>query len=155
MDQKAGMGTDPPALVHLVVGKAFAPSLLHPFPISLYLFKRQIIYFIQAGKIEDDKCNSALFLKFPHKFNLVGMDILKGKCLYRAFLGIKTHRNPLYGPDIIHGTLLVKIGQGDVAAGLVNFNGGDGSRYLLYQSQLLFPLQIVGMVNQIFKGRAP
>ena len=28
----------------------------------------------------------------------------------------------------------------DVAAGLVNFNGGDGSLYLLYQSQLLFPV---------------
>ena len=59
------------------------------------------------------------------------MDIVKRKGVHRTFFGIETDRNPLDSPDIIHRTLLVKIGQRDVAALLINGNRRDGRGDLL------------------------
>ena len=77
------------------------------------------------------------------------MDILQGKCGDSGFLGVKADGNPLNRPDIVHRALLVKIGQGDVPAGLVDLDGGNGSGHLLDQRQLFLPVAVVGMIDQL------
>ena len=49
------------------------------------------------------------------------MDILQGKRVAYTFLGIKAHRYSLHGPDVVHGTLLLKIGKGNMAVLLIWF----------------------------------
>ena len=67
------------------------------------------------------------------------MNVLKGKRGRGALLGIKAHRNPLDGPNIVYGTFLVKICQGDMAAGLINLDGRDRRGDLLDQRQFFLP----------------
>ena len=83
------------------------------------------------------------------------MDVLQRKSRCTAFLGIKAYGNPLNRSDIVHGTLLVKISQSDVPAGLINLDRCDGRGYFLYQGKLFLPVAVIGAVNQILKGRAP
>ena len=64
-------------------------------------------------------------------------------------------RESLNRSDIVHGTLLVKISQSDVPAGLINLDRCDGRGYFLYQGKLFLPIAVIGAVNQILKGRAP
>ena len=78
----------------------------------------------------------------------------RGKSRCTAFLGIKAYGNPLNRPDIVHGTLLVKISQSDVPAGLINLDRCDGRGDFLYQGKLFLPVAVIGTVNQILKGRA-
>ena len=64
------------------------------------------------------------------------MDIMKRKGQNRAFLCVKAYRDPLHDADIIHRTLCIKVGQRNVAAGLIDFNGRDRRRDLLDQRQV-------------------
>lgn len=66
------------------------------------------------------------------------MDILKRKRVGMAFLGIKTDRYTLNHTDIIYRALLIKIGKGNTACLLIDFNRCDRGRYFLYQSQSVF-----------------
>ena len=44
------------------------------------------------GVIDQEKGDSLLFLKLPHKFHLMFMNILKGKSVFRAFFRIEAGR---------------------------------------------------------------
>ena len=62
------------------------------------------------------------------------MDIMKRKGQNRAFLCVKAYRDPLHDADIIHRTLLVKVRQRNMAAGLVDPGGRSTSSTTLNQS---------------------
>ena len=103
------------------------------------------------GVIDQEKGDSLLFLKLPHKFHLMFMNILKGKSIRRTLFGIKTDRNSLYRTDIVHRALLVKISQGNVPAFLVYVDGGNRRGHLLDQCQPVFQIFFIGPVDQIFQ----
>ena len=71
-----------------------------------------------------------------------------------AFLCIKTHRNSLDYANVVHRALLVKVSQSDMPAGLVNLNWGDRGGNLLDQRQPLFPVAVIGVIDQIFQSGA-
>ncbi len=54
------------------------------------------------------------------------MDILKWKCISITFFGIETYRNPLDSSDIIYGTDLIKIGEGNMPMLFINPYRSDG-----------------------------
>ena len=61
------------------------------------------------------------------------MDVLQRKCPDGAFLRIKADRDTLYDANVIDCTFHIKVCQRDMAAGLVDLDGGDGGRDLLDQ----------------------
>ena len=67
------------------------------------------------------------------------MNILQGKIICAALLCVKTHWNSLDSPNIVHRTFLVKIGQGNVTAVLVNAHRRNGGGHFLNQRQLFAP----------------
>ena len=100
--------------VKLLIEKALSPSVHCTLPEQIKNFKGKVIKLIPVGEINEKKSHALLLLKLLHEVNLMLMDILKGKTVYGAFLGIKTDRNPLNHPDIVHSTLLLKVGEGDM-----------------------------------------
>ena len=76
---------------------------------------------------------------------------MQGKRLHGALLGVKTDGNPLYGPDVVYRTLLIKISQRDVAALLIDGDGGNRGRHLLDQGQFLLTVAVVAAVYDIFQ----
>lgn len=61
------------------------------------------------------------------------MDILKWKCISITFFCIKADRNALHSTDIIYGTDLIKIGEGNMPMLFINPYRSDGGRNLLDQ----------------------
>ena len=75
------------------------------------------------------------------------MDIGQRKGISRALLGVKADRNPLDQTDIVYRGFLIEIGQRNVPIGLVNIDGSNGRRYLLHQSQLIVPIDLIGLID--------
>ena len=88
--------------------KTFKSALFHPLPELRKSPAGKIHIEISAFKIYNKKSNTILLFKFLHKPDLMRVDIGQGKTLAGTFFGIKTDRNPLYGTDIVYGTLLSK-----------------------------------------------
>ena len=59
-------------------------------------------------------------------------------------------RNPLYGTDIVYGTLLVKISKGNVSGCLVDIDRCDRCRYFLDQGKSVFGIFFIGPVDKFF-----
>ena len=55
------------------------------------------------------------------------MDILKWKCISITFFCIKADRNALHSTDIIYGTDLIKIGEGNMPMLFINPYRSDGA----------------------------
>lgn len=77
------------------------------------------------------------------------MDILQGKGIRRTFLGVEAHRYPLDDADIVHGALLVKVGEGDMAVLLIDLDRRDGRGDFLDQGQILFQIIFICPVDQL------
>ena len=92
-------------------------------------------------------------LKFFHERHLMGVDVLKSKGLRGALLGVEADRNPLDRPDVVYGTLLLKIGQRDMTMLLVDLDGSDRGRHFLNQRQPLFPVHFICPVDEVLKNR--
>ena len=78
------------------------------------------------------------------------MNILEGKGIAVAFLGIKAHRKPLDSSDIIHSTFLLKISQRNMPVLFVDLNRSDGGGHLLNQCKPLLPVFFIGPVYKLF-----
>ncbi len=154
MDVHIPVGAYGKRMVNLFVGKAFPSPVLHPPPKPRHMIKGKVIRLIPFRKGQDDEGYPALLFKFSHEGNLVGVDVVEGEGVRLAFLGIETDGDPLYGPDVIHRALLAEISQGDMAAGLVNLDWSDWRGNLLDQGQPVFPVTLIGMVNQILQAGA-
>ena len=136
---------------HLIIGKAFSSALFHPFPETVHHIKRNIIDLVLRCEGEDNEGNSALGFKFLHKCDLVRVDILEWKRTHRTFLRVKAYRNPLNRADIVDRTFHIEVRQRDMAALFIDLDGRDRGRDLLDQGQLLFPVTVIGPVDQIFQ----
>ena len=108
-----------------------------------------------CGIIDYKKGDSALSLKFPHKGHLVLVDVRKGKGIHGTLLGVEADRYALHCADIVHGALLLKIGQPYGPAVAVEFHGGYRCGYLLNESQVTFQIFFICAVNEVLQGRAP
>ena len=82
------------------------------------------------------------------------VDILEWERTHRAFLRVKADRNPLNRTDIVDRTFHVEVRQRDMTALFVDLDRRDRGRDLLDQSQLLFPVAVIGPVEQIFQRGA-
>ena len=152
MDIHVPVAPDPVRLRHhLIIGKAFSSALFHPFPETVHHIKRNIIDLVLRCKGEDNEGNSALGFKFLHERDLVRVDVLKWERPHRAFLRVKADRNPLNRADIVDRTFHIEVRQRDMAALFVDLDGRDRGRDLLDQCQLLFPVAVIGPVDQIFQ----
>lgn len=141
--------------VQLLQSKALPSSLLGPVPENPHVVIRQIINFISVGKKQNQKGNPSLLFKQLHKLHLMLMDILEAEGIGMTLLSIKAHRNALHRPDVVHRTLLVEVGQGDMPVLLINPDGGDGGGHLLNQSQPLLQILFICSVDQILQGGPP
>ena len=100
--------------------------------------KGQIIENIPVRVVDQKKGNPLLFLEHSHKFYLMLMNILHGKCMSITFFCIKTHRDSLYDANIVYRTFLVKICKGNMSGFLVYRNWFNGCGNLLNQSHMFF-----------------
>ena len=91
----------------------------------------------------------ALAFERFHEADLMLVDILQRKCLGDTFLGVKADGNPLDRTDIIDGTPLVEIRQGDMPVLLIHLHRSDRRRYLLDQGKPLLQIPLVGPVDHI------
>ena len=98
MNQHVPMGADPVGMVNFLIGKAFPSPRFHPLPEGCHLVKGKVVNFIFPRVGKNDEGNSPLLLKFPHKGYLMGMDVVQGKGVRAAFLGIKADGNPWTAP---------------------------------------------------------
>ena len=108
---------------------------------------------MQHFEINQLKYNEVLLIKHLQTANLKFMHIRKRKPISRTFLRIKTYRNPLNNPDVIHRTFLFKIRQGDLSGILGDPNRRDRCRHFLNQCQPLFTVLIIAPVDQFFLCR--
>ena len=99
-------------------------------------------------KIQNQKCNSLLPFKIPHKFHLMCVNILQGEIIRTTFFRIKAYRYSLHSANIVHGTFLVEICQSNMPALLVDTHRRNGSRHFLNKRQSLFPILLAGSVNK-------
>ena len=106
------------------------------------------------AKKDKKKSHPSLLLKALHELYLMRMDICQRKGVRTAFLGIKADRDSLYCSDIIYGTALFKICQGDVPVFLVHADRGNGSGDFLDQCQSLFPVLFICPVYQLLQSGA-
>ena len=97
--------------------------------------------------INQKKGNSLLLFELFHKVNLMLMNVLKGKSIHSAFLGVKTDRNPLHNSDIVHRTLLIKVSKGNMPALLINIDGSNGRRNFLNQGKTVFQIFFVCSID--------
>ena len=104
--------------------------------------------------IDQEKGDAALLLKPLHKFDLMRMDILQGKGIYRAFFGVKADRKPLHCTNVIDGALLFKIGKSDLTMLLVHFDRCDRCGNLLDQRQSGIGVFLVCPVDHILQRRS-
>ena len=128
-------------------------TLLPPHPKTVHFPIWHVIKLISVGEKEYQKRNSLLPLKIPHKFNLMGMDILQGKIVRIALLRVKTDRNPLYHTDIIHCTLLLKISQRYMPALFIYADRCNRGGDLLYQGKILLPVAGTGLIDKLLQRR--
>lgn len=155
MDQNISLPSYSPGFVYFIIGKAFSPPILHPVPEAVKLVKRNIIDLVFRCPVKHNKGNAALFLEFLHKPHLVFVDILQGKGGYRALFGVKAYGDSLNRSYIVHGALLIKVGQGDMPGLLVYGNGRNGGRDFLNESQFSLPIYFIAVINHVFQGGAP
>ena len=78
------------------------------------------------------------------------MNIMEWKTIRRTLLGIEADRYALNDTDIIHGTLFIKVSQGDMPGLLINVDRCDRCRYLLNQGQMIFQIDLVSSIDKIF-----
>ena len=156
MDQHIPAAADLPGLrCRFLIRKAFSSPVLHPFPEPGDHVEWDVIDLALGCKGKDDKSHSPLLFKFPHESDLVGVDVLQRKGTDRTFLCIEAHRDPLDSANVIHGALHIEISQCDMAAGLIDLDGRDGRGDLLDQRQSLFPVALVGTVDELLQGGSP
>ena len=103
-------------------------------------------------RITDQKeRDPVLLFKQSHKFHLMRVDILQGKCLLSAFLGVKTYRDALDHAYIVYSALLIKISQRNMLVLTVDLHRGDRCRHLLNKSKILFFVFFIGPVDLVLK----
>ena len=83
----------------------------------------------------------------PNTYNPNAVAPPEMKLLYES---IKADGYTLHHTDVIHGTLFFKICQCNMTALLVNFYGSDRRRHFLDQGQFLFPIAVIGSIDQFF-----
>ena len=80
--------------------------------------------------------------------------LLQGEQVDRTLLGVKTDRDPLDGTYVVHRTLLVKIGKGDMPGLLVDRDRRDRRRHFLDQRQSVLPVLLVCHIDHFFQKGA-
>ena len=115
--------------------------------------ERQVIVLVPVRIVNEEKGNAVLLFEFPHKTDLMRMDILQAEGRIRAFLGVKAERDPLDDSYIVHCTLLIKIGKCDMPGLLVDLYGSDRCGDLLDERKALLSVFFVCAVDQFFKQR--
>lgn len=153
-DKKALLSMKKAAFIQLLHPKTFSSPALRPIPEGLCHAICQIIVNIALCKINQEKSNSILCLELLHEVHLMLMDILKGKRIGTAFLGIKTHRNSLYYADIIYRTFFFKICQRNMSGFLINADRCNRRRNLLHQCQMIFLIGFICAVDKLLQTGA-
>ena len=131
--------------------KTFKSALFHPLPELRKSPAGKIHIEISAFKIYDKKSNTILLFKFLHKPDLMRVDIGQGKTLAGTFFGIKTNRDPLHYPYVIHRTFLVKISQRDMSGGLIDTDWLNRCWHFLDQRQFLVPVFFIGQIDHFLQ----
>ena len=151
-NQDSGLFRKKKGRIQFLVAEAFAAALFCSFPKTLQIHKAQIIKFLPLGKRNQYKGDPLLKFKLFHELHLMFMDIGQRKGIRMTFLSIKTHRDSLHCPDIIHGTFLVKVGKGNMPGILINIDGGNRGRNLLNQCQPMLGIFFIGSVLKILQS---
>ena len=134
--------------IQLIEAEALPASCKLPLPEGGKLAEGQVIEDVPAGEIQKEEGNPALMFKFFHEKDLMLMDILQGKGIRGAFLGIEADRDALDCADVIHRALLVEIRFFDQTGLLIKFQGSDRGGDLLDQGQAVLLIFFIGAVDQ-------
>ena len=79
------------------------------------------------------------------------MNIGKWKGIRITFFCVETDRYSLYGADIVHRALLVKIRQRDMSGLFVDIDRRDRCGNLLNQRKTVLLINLIGTVDKLFQ----
>ena len=137
------------------MAEALAPAVFCPVPEIFQMGQGKIIELIPVGIVDQKKGDAPLGFELLHELHLMLMNVGEGKGVLRAFLRVEADGQALHRTDIVHRTLLVKIGQGDVPVFLVDADGRDGRGDLLNEREPAFPVFFICPVDQLLQGGTP
>ena len=141
--------------IQFFIPDTFSSAFLHPFPEPLQFLKTHVVKLCPSRVEDQQKGDPSLTLKFLHKFYLMPVYILKREGVRRALFGIEADRNPLHGADIIDGTSLVEIRQGNVPVFFVDPDRSDRRWNLLNQSKAFVAVLFICVIDIVLQGRTP
>ena len=79
------------------------------------------------------------------------MNIGKRKSIRVTFFCVETDWYSLYGADIVHRALLIKISQRDMSGLFVDIDRRDRCGNLLNQRQTVLLINFIGTVDKLFQ----